>query len=122
VRGYRRSVPALGDRAPSTEPDPVEPGASPLRAPPLRAPPPASAAPVGAAPSDRNAETSPMRRHRCQWRAMYPQTTPGAGSSTCSIAVARIGSAARITTPFSHGSSLEVSNRIGIWVAIAVTA
>jgi hypothetical protein len=36
--------------------------------------------------------------------------------------LARIGSFALISTAFSHGSSLEVSNRIGIRVAIASTA
>src|SRR5579884_2654004 len=46
----------------------------------------------------------------------------GAGSSTCSIALARIGSVALITTAFSHGSSEEVSNLVGIWVTIASTA
>ena len=46
----------------------------------------------------------------------------GAGSSTCSIASARIRTDALITTAFSHGSSFEVSNLIGIRVAIASTA
>ena len=49
-------------------------------------------------------------------------TTPGAGSSTCSIELARIGSSERMITPFSQGSSVEVSNRIGICVTIDATA
>jgi len=50
-------------------------------------------------------------------------TTPGAGNNTCSIDSARRGSAAvRITTPFNHGSSDEVSNRVGICVTIDVNA
>ena len=50
-------------------------------------------------------------------------TTPGAGNNTCSIDSARRGSAAvRITTPFNHGSSDEVSKRVGICVTIDVNA
>ncbi len=54
---------------------------------------------------------------RARRRAGY-----GAGSRTCSMALARIGSLALITTALSHGSSEEVSKRIGIRVAIASTA
>src|SRR5207253_9554722 len=50
------------------------------------------------------------------------QRTPGAGSSTCSIAIARLGSAALISTASSQGSSLEVSNLTGIRVTIASSA
>jgi hypothetical protein len=38
------------------------------------------------------------------------------GASTCSIRSARSDWDARITTPFSHGSSAEVSKRTDIWV------
>jgi hypothetical protein len=38
------------------------------------------------------------------------------GSSTWSMESARNGFDARMTTPFSHGSSAEVSNRTDIWV------
>ena len=44
---------------------------------------------------------------------------PLAGTSSCSMAIARSGSSAVvISTAFSHGSSVEVSNRTGILVDI----
>ena len=78
-----------------------------------------AAARAPAAPEAR--ATRPPAKYRLPAGVAY--TTPGAGNNTCSIDSARRGSAAvRITTPFNHGSSDEVSNRVGICVTIDVNA